>query len=244
MRHFNTRKNSMRLLPFVSIFVSFISIISITHSNSITFFLRTYAFQIDKNSSNKLKSISKPGNIAAKVLKNSFFTLNLYQGIFSTYRGYLTFSDIAGQSTFPRKQKSSALKILVTQSIDPVFMIGNTIHHWQISPSQQAKLYSLDQFKNQKTKELYWKILSIDLPENRRIGLDTIVIFAHPKNIYIPEGNFKTYDSFNLILPDIYVKKNLNTIHPALWVLNVRQFFGSLVKELKKESDTYYSKQV
>lgn len=234
----------MRLTPCVPLFVSLFCIITVNHGNSITFFMRPYAFPENKNPSELLKSITKPGKMVRKVLKNNFFTLTPYQGTFATYWGYLTFSDLNGQITFPRKQKSSKLNLLITQAIEPVFMIGNTIHHWQMNPLQDFSFYSLEQIKDPAKKQLLWKVTSATPPAHKRINTDTIVIFANPHNIFVPEGTFETYSTANLILPDIYVRKNLNVIYPSLRIITIRQFFDPVEKELKKELDTYYSEQL
>lgn len=188
--------------------------------------------------------LSKPGKLSAKILKNHYLSSHACQGIFSTYWGYVTFSDLYGQSVFPRKQQKGTFKLLITEKIIPIIMIGNTIHHWEINPIIATELYSIELKQDPKTKHFYWETASIPLPSNNRIQLDTIVIFAKPKDLYIYQGKSRTYETENFILPDIYAKKNLNRISPALWILNVRQFFGPLTKELIKKSDTYYSDQL
>lgn len=171
-------------------------------------------------------------------------TPSFVQGVFASYWGYLRTGNQNGQVLFPRKQRKPSLKILVTSRIKPVLMIGRTVHHWEIDPSIASTLYQLDRIEDPETKKSYWLVQSSDLPDNNIIGLDTIIIFAQPKHIVVPAGKFKTKKSPHLYLPDIYVKKGINTLLQSLWILKVKNFFSLVDYDIKQQSPTYTSLQI
>jgi hypothetical protein len=212
-------------------------------ATQITVFLRPYPFGQNATHEELKALVSKPGKLSVKIMKNRADTKTT-EGIFSTYWGYITSSNFNGQIRFPRKQLSEQLHVLVTERITPVVMFGNTLHHWEIDPSALSQLYSYVRSTDTKTKITSWKIEKVPLPENKKIQLDTIVLFAKPSAIYIPEGIIPVEPNPNLIMPPIYVKKNINSTIPALWIIKMRQFFKPVSQEIKKVSETYYSEQL
>lgn len=211
----------------------------------ITFFLRpciTCPEQLDEE---KFKNtLCIPGKLTKKILEAKLKTPGYIQGIFASYWGYIEAANRNGQIIFPRKQKQSLIKVLITQRIKPIMMIGRTIHHWEIDPTIPADMYQFQQTVNTQTQEYTWQVCKVDLPTNRIIELDTITIFAKPSHIYIPLGNFPTTKSPHLYLPDIYVKKEINTVIRSLWVLKIKNFFGLMNYETKKFSPLYFSEQI
>jgi hypothetical protein len=229
-------------ITFFSFFVS-LWLCSAIHSSIITFYIRPYPFAQDPTTAQLQAMLAKPGKVSLRMLRSNSDTKTT-EGIFSSYWGYLTASNFNGQLLFPRKQQSDTINILITERITPIFMIGNTIHHWQLDPTSSADLYTFSRTQDEKTKEYYWDISKQPLPENRRIQLDTIVIFARPKDMYIAQGKIPTDANPNLILPPIYAKKTLNSLAPALWIIKMRQFFKPIALETKKITETYYSEQI
>lgn len=231
---------NLLVLFSISIFLSTCITYPIT---TISFFIRTYVPDKTCDCDKILSTIRQPGKMPYKCLRNHLDN-GMQEGIFSSYWGYLTVSDFMGQVRFPRKQPDEKLKLLITERIVPMLMIGNTIHHWQLDPTVDASLYTLERIQDAENKKFYWNVARSTLPVDNRVHLDTIIIFAKPKDICVLTGQFETTDNPQLVLPDIYAKKTLNTISPALWILKMRQFYGPIKTTIKKISDTYYSEQL
>lgn len=212
-------------------------------SHIISFFVQTAPFSSEEEDvAQKFnKTITTLGKAACKIACSVI--ASPHHGIFATYGGYMTISNINGQITFPLMQQSKKFLLIITEKIGPVFMIGNTIHHWKLLNIPHIT-YSVERKQDQQTKLYYWDVEATPNPENNIIPLNSIVIFAKPKNIIVPTGISLTNDDPQLLLPTIYVTKNNNNIVPALSTLTVRQFFGPLSITNKKENNTYYSTQI
>src|SRR5919106_1200435 len=102
---------------------------------TITVSMRSYP-QIRKT----IYQLKKTGVISHIKLSN---LVNPWQvaGIFATYAGYLESSDSFGYIIFPRKQVQPLLHVLITNRIEPIVMLKQTISHWIISPGSPAALY-------------------------------------------------------------------------------------------------------
>jgi len=203
--------------------------------NTINFFMHPYPeIEIQKAAQSVEQKIKNPEKLAKYSLTSSFYN-PIVEGIFSSYAGYLLASGNNGQTTFPRRHYEPILYYLVTPRIFPVIMFGNTIHHWELMPEVPAKMYKLEKKLDEDLLEHYWQISQVPLPENKVISKKTIIIFANPEKIYIPEGITPTLDSAQLILPDIYVKKSLAKVREALYILTIRQFFAKPTTGYKHE---------
>ncbi len=215
----------------------------------ITFFIRSYPVEEEtpqlhpKEAADKLQqNLAMPGKLTYKIAKAAF--PDIKTGVLVTYQGYLVATSLLGQITLPRMTQQPSLKVLVTEKINPVMMIGNTVHHWEIVPDVPAQMYSLERKEDPETKLAYWQYEEISLPENRIIPLNTMVILAKPRNIVIPSGITPSTNDQQWILPNIYVKKTMNSVEPALAALRVRQFFGPIIVVRKKVTDTDYATQI
>ncbi len=219
-----------------------------TIDHIITFFIQPYLIddiseQKTKESVEKLQqTISTPGKISYKIVKGQ--TPDYQTGILVTYSGYLVVSNMLGQITLPRLTQKPVLNILITEQIEPVMMIGNTVHHWELSKNTPAQMYSLERKEDAQTKLVYWEYQETALPTDNIIPLNTIVILTKPKNIVVPLGITLTDTSQQWILPTLFARKNINTLEPALSALKVRQFFGPINVVRKKASDTNYASQI
>lgn len=213
-------------------------------SGTINFFIRPYPAEQATPAQKLQQQIETPGRLSAKTVKNRFLAHAPNAGIFGTYEGYLAITDLNGQISFPRKTTEKTFNLLITPNIKPIFMIGNTIHHWELDHSVPSELYTITQKQDPTTKRWLWKTEKGRLPHNNIITLNTIIIFAKPINIYVPVGVTLTTDNPQLMLPDIYAKKSLNIPQQALKVLTLRQFFGPLKKQYKEDSPTAFSEQI
>ncbi len=206
----------------------------------ITFFIEPYPTVTPQDSPLTITDkLQQPKTIAKYALQKHVPAEPINAGIFGTYSGYLTATDIHGQISFPLMQRKPAINLLITPSIKPIIMFGNTVSHLEIVPNAPAAMYRIERKseKGDSVEAFYWEAKKVKLPKNRRIPFDTIVLFEKPSHIYMPllEGIKPTTKSPNLILPTIYIKKHTSKLDTALEVLTFRQFFSGLSKLYKKE---------
>src|SRR5579862_4552201 len=196
-----------------SIFISIIACLSIQHTcfgdEIITLFLSPYPVTSENETGQTMSdTLKNPGKIAHHSL-HGVLQKNIISGIFATYGGYLTTSDNNGMLSFPRKHENPTINILITQQITPSVMTENTLHHWELEAGVPAKMYTATRQQDTVADLFYWDVQEAPLPEDNRIPLDAIIIFAKPKHIYVPIGITPTKNKPNLILPDIFVKKGI-----------------------------------
>jgi hypothetical protein len=211
---------------------------------TINLFIRPYPEQKDPSLEKLQQHLETPGKLAAKTVKKLFLSQAPHTGIFATYWGYLALSDFNGLLSFPRKHAKATFNLLVTPNINPIFMIGNTIHHWEIDRSVSSELYTITLRQDPSTKRWLWETKKSSLPKNNIISLNTIVLFAKPNALFVPLGVTLTTNNPQLVLPDIYAKKTMNIAKRALDVLMLKQFFGSLNKIMKQDSPTSFSEKL
>lgn len=169
---------------------------------------------------------------------------NCTSGIFCSYDGYLATSDLNGQVILPRKQKDRFLTILVTKSVAPIVMLENTIHHWEVSNRDVAKMYELERKYDKAARIDYWTTKEIEIPKDNIIPKQCIIIFSHPKYIYLPEGITISSEGPQLILPNIYVRKNIENTTNSIYVLNIKNFFAPIKKVYGKKEKLMYSSNI
>jgi len=205
----------------------------------ITFFVKPYPIVSDKQYAQSLvDEFARPGKLAAHAIYGVGRD-DIVAGLFSTYAGFLDTSNLNGQTSYPRMHEEPKLSLVVTNKITPIIMIGNTIHHWEFEAGTPVRMYSVERKQDDETELYYWSVEPEDLPENNRIPLDALVLLAKPKYVYVPLGITPTNDSPNLLLPDMYVKRGLNIASNALYVLNLKHFFGELRTAYRKTSKHY-----
>ena len=202
----------------------------------ITFFIEKYPYSTTpKEHASLIKKLIKPGKIA----KNHLHYLTRDRGmggIFCSYAGYITTSNKVGQIIFPLKQDTPKFSLIITNNITPMLMAGNTIHHWNIAHNAPLDLYTIHQKQDDETYLTYWNVKKQDSPpQNNIIPASAIIIFAKPKNIFVPEGITLAIEGPNYILPPIYAKKGLNISNNALFVLSGRQFFNGNINTMQYE---------
>jgi len=215
----------------------------IVASPVITVFLRPYPeakpteYAHDVN--NKLQ---KPGKIAQYSLYDPM--THIPTSVFGTYSGYLALSDQLGQLTFPRKHQAPSLTLVVADKITPIMMLGNTIHHWEIEKDSQAAFYKFERKQDPETSLFYWDVQPTQAPADNILPMESIAIIAKPQHIVVPTGVTLTEDSPHLILPNIYVKRGIEKLSNALYLLNISQFFGPLDTLYKTDKVDRYRSQV
>ncbi|MCK5632582.1 hypothetical protein KAH94_02455 [bacterium] len=218
---------------------------SVIADHVVTFFMRPYPHLFTKQKKlslekieHKSKKLQNPKKLAKYTLR-SILETKVASGIFCTYSGQLAISDDNGQVTFARRQEDKEVKLLITEKIDPVLMGQQTIHHWEFEIGVPAKLYTVKQKNDEETGLQFWHVKENTLPVDNNISLDTIVIFARPKDIIVPEGITLVEQDAQLIIPDIYVKKNINKLNSSLYILNLKRFFAFTKKEYTVKDKQY-----
>lgn len=238
-------KQFFLMIILISILLNFGYFKAMTNQESdhttIIFFIREYP-TISNNETPQLRHqgqelICKNYEPPYPGAKCETFDYPFTYGIFSTYGGNLAITDINGQTTFPRRTQKNAVDLLITDKIAPIFSIKNTIAYWEIDEDAKgAKFYSVDRKHDEETNLYYWDVREKDIPQDRRIGLHTITIFADPESIYVPVGITPTTDNPQLVLPNIYAKRNFDAsyVNTTLFVLTIKQFFSQIRKIYKE----------
>lgn len=176
-------------------------------------------------------------------------------GIQAIYLGYLANSTKNGQISFPRKQQSDQINILITPKIAPVFMIKpSLIHHWTVDTSQPMAMYEINRKKDKKLKTYYFDVVNMKeaienknfdqtkssmyqsiLTGKKEIPLNTIIILADPENITLPTGITYNHYSPNFILP-VLTAKEFDSTQNSLYTLSIKQYFEQV--NIANKSDT------
>lgn len=220
-------KNKAYIYAIIASFCGFLNLM-INADPIILLTLEPYPLTEDSPEAAKaLKKLKKPGSLAKmalKALRPHAFT----KGIFATYAGDLNMSNADGQIIFLRKHIQPFVYLLITDKITPVMMAGNTINKWNIEDKSAARMYKIERNDENKNGLSYWSTEEVPLPDNLTIPNEAITIIAKPKNVYVAEGISFTENSPNLVLPSIYIKKDIRPNDNALYILNLRQFFGPL----------------
>jgi hypothetical protein len=179
------------------------------------------------------RKLSQPGYTYKKIVKNQFKSHGV-QGIFGMMHGFVTSSDKNGQLIFPRKSTSQTINLLVSEKVNPIFMIApSTIHHWEIEKNSEAALYQIQYSKDEKTGAYLFNSSKSSIPDDRKIELNTIILLINPKYVYVPEGASMAAYSPNLVLPDIFIKKNNTVLNNALYTTKIKQYFEQINKSFK-----------
>jgi len=167
--------------------------------------------------------------------------INAYtqRGIIATYHGYTTFSDHNGEIRFPRKHTSDDMFYVVTRSIQPVMGQGETVQHFTITKPDEARMYYLERKQDEQQASTYWDVRELDVTQDRKVPASAMVIFSHPEHIIVPVGTFATIDDGNLILPDMYVTKDMPIGPNALAFLRVNKYFAPVTRAHTYTADRY-----
>lgn len=214
----------------------------------ITLFMRTYPhFPVaqapqdvaQKKADKKSRKLRSPEKIAQYAYRSAIQN-NYAAGVFATYAGQLTASGTDGQILFARRQESPNIQLLITERINPIFQVEQTIHHLELEGDYPGALFSITQDREQDTEIEYWDVKRIPLPKDRKISLDTIVVFAQPTNVYVPEGiTALKHPGADLFLPDIFVKKTVDTLASSLYLLNIKRIFAQTQKTYQVKEKSY-----
>lgn len=184
------------------------------------------------------KKLQQPGYLFKKIVKGTRVQTGT-AGIMCIYLGYVDTSNSDGKITFPRKHQKPILNLLVAKAVKPIFIIApETINNWVVDESQPAAMYQFTLNHDKETGLFYIEAKKIALPKDNKVPLETIIMIADPKNVFVPEGATISHYSINLILPPIYIRKNFNFNYNALYTLSIKQYFGQISSKHKQENQT------
>lgn len=208
----------------------------------ITLFLRPYPALSASAKAEKLRNkIAHPSKRARIELKKMFSQPGIISGVFATYAGFLTVSDLNGEIEFPRKHPSPHIDLVIAQRITPIVRSANTLSHWEINFDYAHAFYSIIKYSVPKTGTEYFITQPKAAPDDGVIPLESIVLFADPKSVYVPIGQTRSSQSPHLQLPDIYIKNTIQLTSEDLYVLNVMQYWGLIKFIYQKEPKRYSS---
>jgi len=209
----------------------------------ITFFFKPFPQETDQKKAAQIaekraKKIGKLGKLQKYTLRAATKQYPM-AGIFSTYDGYLDISDLNGQILFPRKHKPAKVTIVITKHIVPILMLENTVHHWEISKRDKAKMYEIERKLDTAAKTYFWDTKEVDIPADNIISTDALVIIAKPKHVYIPAGITITTKNPQLVLPDIYIKRGIEKLSNTLYVFDLKNLLMPIDFVYKKGKKKY-----
>ncbi len=149
-------------------------------------------------------------------------------GIPIIYYGYITYSPVTGIVILPRMHENPDFSILLSTKINPIFMIRNTIHHFELAKGAEHAFYGVIKKYDEATKTHLWSVEKRTLPEDGHLPLETIIIFTEPDNCYLPEGISLTNDNAQAVLPVMYIKSDKNHTANGLAALEISYLFKSI----------------
>jgi len=221
-----------------SIFIRFIlgCLITFAHAQQYTINIPVYDYPQEelKNHPRQLNTFQ----VSKQVMKSYFYqpmSLNIY----GLYNGELASVNNLGFLSFSRTTQYPDFTLIITQEIQPVLLHTNTINHWLLSKPAETALYVIKQHKDPETKLVYWKTQSVNIPLDRQVPIHAITILAKPDDVYVPLGITPTTKLPNIVLPALYVRRSLDPLKQALFVLNIKQFFAPAHTISKFDKLTY-----
>lgn len=242
----NMKKKVAYFLLLTCLLISKKSCTQNTPPYVITFFFKPDLHQYEAMNHDEIKEhLETPGKFAYQLAKKDLLNTYKVDGIFVAYAGYFMASDKTGQVVFPRKNQKPQLKIVVTQTLKPIFVPTvsiptKTILYWQAAAPAQVEYYTASLKKDEDTKTYSWYITQEPASKDKKIPTDALIVFADPKYINVPTGHVEIApNSPHFILPDLYVSPKMNTALSALRFLKIKKYFSRIHFEYKIENQGY-----
>lgn len=206
----------MKKWIYTLFFISVSSLQTITQSpHVITMFLKEYP---------TLYSLANPDETKKPTV----------DGIYFSYFGFLNATGHDGDIVFPRYHQDAKFTLLISTDAQPIFMASNTIAFWQLNQNAHYAFYTLEKKQDLETKRWFWEVQKATPPDKARLSVDTLIVFANPDAVYVPEGITLSDSSQQLILPSLYVKGTIERPENTLKAFEVKNFFGSLTMTYNK----------
>jgi hypothetical protein len=183
------------------------------------------------------QKLVQPNYLHQSMLHN-YIRQNFLPGIVCFYAGRSAVSTPDGQITFPKKQQTFNMHILITEKVIPAYIVApGTIANWRIDRTQPSEMYLMELKHDPQTKLSYYLTSKVDLPKDDNIPLNCLIFIADPKTMYVPLGATVVDNSANIILPTIYIKKGFCFLRNTLFNLAVNQYFEDTEKSIKQENN-------
>jgi len=182
--------------------------------------------------------IKQPGRVASHIV-DSAINRKRGVGVFSTYHGYIDITNSDGQTFYPRRHPTDTVHLVVTDIIIPITMFANTVDHWELNSGTPAAFYKLEKKQDEQTKLFIWDVQPEKRPADNVIPREALILIADPHTIHVPTGVTEAEDSPHLLLPPIYVKKGLDTIKSAVYMIAISHLFGPSRVLYTKEEKRY-----
>jgi hypothetical protein len=192
-----------------------------------------------------LEDVKKPGRLSREQMEALLQPASV-NGIFTSYIGFLEPTNNQGMVSFVRKLTNvhklanPEFYLVLTTDIKPIRTFGMTVHHWELdsAPGKKADaaFFMVKREIEGESGTCYWNVQKVAKPENNIIPLEAaIIIFAHPKSIFVPEGATACTDAGeNLLLPPIYIRKGIKTVRNAIDILPFSHFYRPEQEAIKK----------
>lgn len=182
-----------------------------------------------------LDNLHIPGHINRVILSQNVMA-QIISGIYVTYNGLVSHSDYNGQVSFPLKHADDTVTVIVTESLKPILLFSNTVHHLEFAENSPAAVYSFQ--LNKQNNNPVWVVKKSEIT-GRTIPENALIIFAQPSHIIIAEGTFKADAGPNAILPHIYVTENTPLSVNAIQFIKLSKFFAPVVKAFGYARERY-----
>jgi hypothetical protein len=147
--------------------------------------------------------------ISKKLLEETNYGI---EGITALYRGYADISDTEGRLLLPRFDYIFDFPIIISERITPIFFNSTIPDHFAIPDEDEFQVYRAKGIEKHNditnTKEIHWSVEKINQQENneyKHIPQESIVILADPKNLFFSSEPMQMDESFNVILPTLFI---------------------------------------
>lgn len=185
------------------------------------------------------KKIETKGTVG-KMGFNHFVNASPVSGFFAMYAGMLAMSDNTGAISFLRRHAQPIVYVAITQNVEPVMRMENTVHHWRFVPDTAVAFYKLEAVLDKEGNRLVWNIQEMSIPNLYIIPAEAIVLFGDPAYFYFDtKERHAMYSESNIFLPPLYVKKGTNAVQSSLHLLSIRHFFGPLKPVVNQNGRSY-----
>ena len=173
-----------------------------------------------------------------RVILNQKLMAKIVSGIYVSHAGLVAHSDSNGQVAFPLIHPDDSFTIAITDSIKPILLFSNTVHHLETIENNPAVFYTFTRTKVEKAPPV-WVVKKIDPPAGHKIPDDALVIFSQPEHIIVAEGTFHADEGQNAILPSIYINDSTPLSVNALQFIKINKFFAPIQKAYSYARDRY-----
>lgn len=214
----------------------------------ITLFIQKYPYikKSQKNSKTSTfdsfkysKKLKQPDYVYRKITNAHRNAQNEIPGVMCLYAGRVEMSTPIGQISFPRRQQTPDMHILISKGIKPAYMIAPaTVHNWMLDTNHAAEMYLMKLKHDPTTTLYYYETTKETLPSDNNIPLNTIIFISDPENMYVPLGATIVDYSPNIILPTIYIKRGFCFVYNSLYTLAIRQYFEPTETTFKQDTAT------